>query len=230
MEGIFKPKDSKYSLTIWSRSAAGADLEIYPDEFPGIASWWRAIGVFGQKWASGFSHQLLSVCLHGRQTAPPGDCDLARERTSRRSSLQAARPALLTGYDATTRRFQVTGSTPAVIQPLSDIGSPIQVEESYLRSGLILPMSLAEERTRYITTREARDQAFRQMVLGEYDGSVVCAGQCSFSDSKTLPFAKPRPRTSFPFTERAGRYSQCAFAVQETSLGIRCRPFYDFGC
>jgi hypothetical protein len=88
-------------------------------------------------------------------------------------------PALLTGYDAPTRRFQVAGSIPAVVEPLAGIGTPIQIEESYLRSGLILPMSVAEERARYITNREVRDQAFRQMVLGEY-GRICCLCRSMF--------------------------------------------------
>ena len=33
IEGIFKPKDSRFAFAIWSRSAVGADAGIYPDEF-----------------------------------------------------------------------------------------------------------------------------------------------------------------------------------------------------
>ncbi len=77
-------------------------------------------------------------------------------------------PALLTDFDTSTRRFLIIGSTPAVIEPFARVGTPSQLEETYLRSGLILPMSLAEERRHYVANREVRDRAFQQMVLGEY--------------------------------------------------------------
>jgi hypothetical protein len=33
VKGIFKPRDSRYAFAVWSRSAAGAVVQIYPDEF-----------------------------------------------------------------------------------------------------------------------------------------------------------------------------------------------------
>jgi predicted restriction endonuclease len=179
VEGIFKPKNSKYALAIWSRSAAGADLQIYPDEFRELADggWQLEYSAKNGPLDSSINRSLFA-CMEDKQPLLVIVTSRGKEhREGARYRLLG--PALLTGYDATSRRFRVTGSTPAVIKPLSDIASPIQVEESYLRSGLILPMLLAEERARYITTREARDQAFRQMVLGEY-GRICCLCRSMF--------------------------------------------------
>jgi hypothetical protein len=179
VEGIFKPKESKYAFAIWSRSAAGAVMEIYSDEFkelPG-GGWQMEYAAKAGPLDSAINRSLFA-CLEDKQPLLVIVTSRGKEHHEG-ARYKLLGPALLTGYDAPSRRFRVTGSIPAVVEPLTGIGSPIQVEESYLRSGLILPMSLAEERARYITTREARDQAFRQMVVGEY-GRICCLCRSMF--------------------------------------------------
>jgi putative restriction endonuclease len=179
VEGIFKPKNSKYAFAVWSRSAAGVVMQIYPDEFaesPG-GGWQMAYAAKSGSLDFAINRSLFA-CLEDKQPLLVIVTSRGKEHPEG-ARYRLLGPALLNGYDALSRRFRVIGSTPAVVEPLAGIGSPIQIEESYLRSGLVLPMSFAEERARYITTREARDQAFRQMVLGEY-GRICCLCRSMF--------------------------------------------------
>jgi predicted restriction endonuclease len=179
IEGIFKPKDSRYAFAIWSRSAVGAEPGIYPDEFSETATggWQMEYAAKSGSLDSAINKSLFA-CMEDKQP-------ILVIVTSRRSDHpQGARyrllgPALLTEFDISTRRFRVTGNTPAVIEPFVEVGTPAQIEETYLRSGLILPMVVAEERTRYVASRDARDQAFRYMVLGEY-GRICCLCRSMF--------------------------------------------------
>jgi putative restriction endonuclease len=180
IEGIYKPKDSEYAFAIWSRSAAGVDAEIYPDEFKESPDGgWQMQYAAKSGSLDSATNRSLFACLRDKQP-------LLVIVTSRGSNhLEGARyrllgPALLADFDSTTRRFRVTGSTPAVIEPFAKIGTPEQLEETYLRSGLILPMpSIAEERKQYIASREARDQAFQQLVHVEY-GRICCLCRSMF--------------------------------------------------
>jgi putative restriction endonuclease len=179
VEGIFKPRDSKYALAVWSRSAAGAVVQIYPDEFAESADggWEMEYTAKAGPLDSAINRSLFA-CLEDKQPLLVIVTSRGKEHPEG-ARYRLLGPALLAGFDTTSRRFKVIGSTPAVIRPLEGIASPVQVEESYLRSGLVLPMSLAEERARYITSREARDQAFRQMVLVEY-GRICCLCRSMF--------------------------------------------------
>jgi putative restriction endonuclease len=179
VEGIFKPKDSKYAFAVWSRSAAGAVIEAYPDDFSESpdGGWQMEYAAKAGELDSAIN-RCLFACLEDKQPLLVIVTSRGKEHPEG-ARYRLLGPALLTGYDATSRRFRVTGSIPAVVEPLARIASPIQIEESYLRSSLILPMAVAEERARYITTREARDQAFRQMVLGEY-GRICCLCRSMF--------------------------------------------------
>ncbi len=179
VEGIFKPRDSKYAFAIWSRSAVGAAVEVYPDEFTESpeGGWQMEYAAKTGRLDSAINRSLFA-CLEEKQPLLVIVTSRGKEHPEG-ARYRLLGPALLTGFDPTSRRFRVTGSIPAVVQSLAGVASPVQIEESYLRSNLILPMAVAEERTRYVTTREARDQAFRQMVLGEY-GRICCLCRSMF--------------------------------------------------
>ena len=179
IEGIFKLKNSRYAFAIWSRSAVGADAEIYPDEFRESpdGGWQMQYAAKSGSLDSAINRSLFA-CLEDKQPL------LVIVTSQNSDHPEGARyrllgPALLAEFDATSQRFLVVGSTPAVIEPFAGLGTPSQLEETYLRSGLILPMSIAEERKHYVTNREARDQAFRQLVLGEY-GRICCLCRSMF--------------------------------------------------
>jgi putative restriction endonuclease len=88
-------------------------------------------------------------------------------------------PALLTAFSQASQRFTLTGSTPEVVAPFRDWADEVKLEETYLRSELALPLTIAEERPRYVTSREAREQAFRSLILAEY-GRLCCLCRSMF--------------------------------------------------
>lgn len=55
-----------------------------------------------------------------------------------------------------------------MIKPLRPWATPVELEQVHLRSELVLPFLMSEERAHYITSRDAREQAFRALVLAEY--------------------------------------------------------------
>lgn len=179
IEGIYKPRNSRYAFAVWSRSAVGADAEIYSDEFRQSpdGGWMMEYAAKSGELDSAVNRSLFA-CMEDKQP-------LLVIVTSRGSGHpEGARyrilgPALLASFDAASRRFRVAGSTPAVIEPFAGIGTPEQIEETYLRSGLILPMTIAEERSRYISSREARDRAFKLLVSAEY-GRICCLCRSMF--------------------------------------------------
>jgi len=167
-EGIFKPADSPYALTVWSRSAAGADHEIYEDVIHA-----RPDGGWSMAYAAksgsleGAINRSLFACLRDRQpvlvmvtSRPKGSPGGARYRL--------LGPAFIEGFDPAARRFQLTGCVPALATALAAVATPEEQEEAYLRQRLALPLAVGEARAEYVVSRLARDAAFRELVLAEY--------------------------------------------------------------
>lgn len=167
-EGIFKPADSEYALCIWSRSAGGRDREVYPDSFlPQLdGSWQMRYSAKAGSLDSAINRSLFA-CIRDSQpvlviltTRPKEHPGGARYRL--------LGPALIDGFDSSSRMFLLHGCRADVGQSLRATVSPEEVEYVNLRGGLILPFQLREPRVRYEVSRDVRDRAFRQLVLGEY--------------------------------------------------------------
>lgn len=167
-EGIFKPADSQYALCIWSRSAGGGDREIYPDSFQDHddGTWSFAYSAKSGSLDSAINRSLLA-CMRDKVLV------LAITTAQPKSTRGGARyrllgPALIHTFDPGSRRFLMLGGGVDVAAALAPVASEEELETLALRNRLILPMSVGEERARYYTSREARDRAFRQLILGEY--------------------------------------------------------------
>lgn len=167
-EGIFKPAGSAYALTVWSRSAGGADREIYDDVIHA-----RPDGGWSMAYAAkdgsleGAINRSLFACLRDRQpvlvivtSRPKGAPGGARYRL--------LGPAFIERFEPGSRRFGLVGCVPALATTLAAVATPEEQEETYLRQRLALPLTLREEQAPYVVSRTARDAAFRELVLAEY--------------------------------------------------------------
>jgi len=77
-------------------------------------------------------------------------------------------PALITNFNQETGLFEMQGSTPAVVASLRLEAAEDDLARMEVRDGLAVPFQLAETRTRYALSRDARSRAFRSIVLEEY--------------------------------------------------------------
>jgi putative restriction endonuclease len=181
IQGIYKPKDSPYVLSVWSRSAAGAREEAYPDTFEQgpNGTWDMRYAPMRGRLDVGVNKALFA-CMQDRvpilvivTTKPPKTPGGARYRL--------LGLAIVAGYEPATRHFLLKGCTAAVADALRPAtSSDVDLEEVDLRNGLILPFQVGEPRVRYVASRAAREQAFQRMVLEEY------RHQCSVCQSMFL--------------------------------------------
>lgn len=168
-EGIYKPEGSPHVFCIWSRSAVGAADEIYPDTFRQLpdGTWQMRYAPKRGPLDKGVNRALFK-CMEDHLPV------LAIVTTRAGKTPEGARYkilglALLTDYDAGSRHFVLQGCTPAVVEALRPAApSDADLEEMDLRNGLVLPFQVGGPRQRYVASREARDRAFRKLVLEEY--------------------------------------------------------------
>jgi len=172
-EGIYKPASDKYAFCIWSRSATGHDQEIYPDEFvpQSDGSWILHYAAKSGPLDSAINKSLfacmrdkvpLLVIVTSKPSESPGG---ARYRM--------LGPALIEDFEPSNRRFLLRGCSPLIAAQLIQPDKEVEAADFMLRSQLIMPFQVMETRPEYLTKREARDRAFRQIILEEYN--QVCA-------------------------------------------------------
>lgn len=180
-EGIYKPADSPYVFCIWSRSAAGAAEEAYPDSFEQLddGTWQMRYAPKKGPLDKGVNRALFR-CMEDHVPV------LAIVTTRSGKTAQGARyrlwgMALLTDFDPMTRHFILQGCSPATVETLRPVvPSETELEEVSLRNGLVLPFKIGGPRERYVASRQARNQAFRKLILEEY------RHQCSVCQSMFL--------------------------------------------
>ena len=167
-EGIFKPANDKYALSIWSRSAAGKDHEIYQDLFfpQADGSWIMEYAAKDGSLDSAINQSLFS-CM--RDKVPL----LVIVTTKPKESLGGARykllgPAIIENFNLESRRFLVRGCSLQVVSSITQKDQYAESEELYIRNYLILPFQLKENREKYLVSKEVREQAFRKIILDEY--------------------------------------------------------------
>lgn len=175
VEGIFKPASDKYAFCIWSRSAAGADQEIYEDAFqPQKDGSWTML--YGAKRGDlhSSSNRSLFACLEdkvpvlvivtARRQGHPGG-----------TRYRLLGPAIIEDFDLSSRRFLIRGCSEIVSRQVEKHGTDIGMAMFSLRNCLVMPFQLMEERSRYAMSREIRGKAFRAIILDEYRAQcVVC--------------------------------------------------------
>jgi len=179
-EGIYKPASDKYAFCIWSRSAAGADREVYRDQFqPQDDGSWTMIYAAKEGSLESASNRSLLACLRDKvpvmvivTSRPHGHPEGARYKI--------LGPAVIENFDVSSRGFMLRGCSELISQQIEKYKSAYDVALYSLRNCLIMPFQLKEARSKYQINKEAREKAFRTIILEEYR----C--QCAVCQSKFL--------------------------------------------
>lgn len=179
-EGIYKPASDKYAFCIWSRSAAGVDQEIYPDVFqPQEDGSWTMLYAAKQGNLDSAVNRSLFACMKDKipvlvivTSRPHGYPGGARYK------IMGA--AMVENFDVSSRRFLIRGCSDLIFRQVEKYRSPYDTAIYLLRNRLIMPFHLKESRSEYQIHKEARDWAFRTIILEEY------RFQCAICQSKFL--------------------------------------------
>lgn len=180
VEGIYKPASDKYAFCVWSRSAAGADRQIYPDVFqPQPDGSWTMLYAAKEGSLDSAANRSLLSCLEDQvpvlvimTTRPHGHPEGARYKI--------LGPAIIENFDAKSRQFILRGCTGIISQQIEKHKSAYEVAVYALRNCLIMPFQIREERSKYQVNKDAREKAFRAIILEEY------RFQCAVCQSKFL--------------------------------------------
>jgi predicted restriction endonuclease len=89
-------------------------------------------------------------------------------------------PAMIENFDFKSRGFLLRGCSALISQQIEKHKTPYDVAMYSLRNCLIMPFQLKEARSKYPIDKEAREKAFRTIILEEYR----C--QCAVCQSKFL--------------------------------------------
>ena len=178
-EGIYKPADDQYALSIWSRSAAGQDREIYKDVLsPQSDGSWILHYAAKAGMLDGAINKSLFACMSDK--VPLFVIVTARSSDSPGGArYKILGPAIIEEFDPVNRRFLVRGCSLFVT---SQIVKPEDEEEAIslsIRNQLVMPFQVKESRTEYLTKRNVRERAFRKIILEEY-GCLCTVCQSSF--------------------------------------------------
>ena len=179
-EGIYKPAGDKYAFSIWSRSAAGRDLEIYRDVFsPNSDGTWSMEYAAKKGDLTSAINLSLFACMQDHvpilvvvTSRPSG--------TKGGAKYQILGPAIIENFDTSSRRFGLKGCSSLIVTQFSRQTNPLDAMKLQLRSQIIMPFNLKEQRSKYKSIRDQRAQAFRSIILEEYR----C--QCAVCQSKFL--------------------------------------------
>jgi len=179
-EGIYKAASDKYAFCIWSRSAAGADQEVYRDLFqPHDDGSWTMMYAAKEGSLDSASNKSLLACLKDKVPV------MVIVTTRSHGHQEGARykilgPAMIEDFDVINRGFLLRGCSDLISQQIEKHKSAYDVALYSLRNCLIMPFQLKQERSKYQINREAREKAFRTIILEEYR----C--QCAVCQSKFL--------------------------------------------
>lgn len=180
IEGIYKPASDRYAFCIWSRSAAGAAREIYPDVFqPQKDGSWTMLYAAKEGSLDSAPNRSLVACLKDKVPV------LVIVTSRAHPHPEGARyrilgPAIIEDFDASSRRFKLRGCSGFIYQQMEKYKSAYEVALYEIRNCLIMPFQIREDRFKYQTNKDAREKAFRSIILEEYR----C--QCAVCQSKFL--------------------------------------------
>jgi len=178
-EGIYKPAGEKHALSVLSQSAILKDHEIYPDEvtFQVDGSW---VFQYSAKRTAleAEPNKSLFACLKDKVSVlvvikvTQGSPEGARYRI--------LGPALIEGFDPNSRRFIMRGASAPLVNNVIRYSSLESAALIDIRSRLITPFRIGQIRDSYISDREAREKAFRRVLIEEY------RAQCTVCQAKFL--------------------------------------------
>ena len=178
-EGIYKPAGDLYAFSVLSQSAILKEREIYPDEitFQADGSWTLFYSAKSTP-LENEPNKSLFACMQYKVPV----LVLARSGQDSRNGARyrLLGPALIETFDAGSRRFTMRGASALVsdhIRRYSGLESAALMD---IRSRLIFPFQLRQTRDSYVGDQEAREKAFRRIMLDEY------RGQCAVCQAKFL--------------------------------------------
>lgn len=180
VEGIYKPASDKYAFCIWSRSAAGADQEVYRDVFqPHDDGSWTMSYAAKEGSLDSASNRSLFACL--KDKVPVMVIVTSRSHGHPEGArYKILGPAMIENFDVSSRGFLLRGCSALISQQFEKHKTAYDIALYSLRNSLIMPFQLKEARSKYPINKEAREKAFRAIILEEYR----C--QCAVCQSKFL--------------------------------------------
>jgi hypothetical protein len=176
-EGIYKPAGDPYALSIYSRSAEGAESELYPDqlEVRTDGSWWlRYAPKKGSLEAAG--NKALATC---RRDGVP---ILVIVKVKHPPNIKGERyrilgAAFISQEDAHSDSFLLIGASLAMSDGLFGPGEDFIRAQFLIRNRLMVPFQMIrEDRSNYQINRAIRDRAFRIVLLEEYNYLCTVCG------------------------------------------------------
>ncbi len=179
IEGIYKPAGDLYAFSIFSQSAIGKGREIYPDEIKIQADGsWTLLYSAKNVPLENEPNKSLFACMQDQMPI----LVLAKAgRDSRNTArYRILGPAMIETFDPGSRRFTMRGASALVSDHVRPYGGLESAALLDIRNRLILPFQMRQIRESRAVEREAREKAFRRIMLDEY------RGQCAVCQAKFL--------------------------------------------
>jgi hypothetical protein len=179
IEGIYKPAGEKYAFSVLSQSAILKDHEIYPDEvtFQADGSWTFQYSAKKTP-LEAEPNKSLFACLE--DNVPVLVVVKVTHGSQEGARYRILGPALIEGFDPGSRRFIMRGASAPLVDQVIRYSSLESAALIDIRSRLIMPFGMGQIRESYISDKEAREKAFRRILLEEY------RAQCAVCQSKFL--------------------------------------------
>ena len=191
-EGIYKPAGDPYALSIYSRSAEGAESEIYSDQLDVQAdgSWLLkyapkkgSLEAAGNRSLAACRRDNVPVLVIVKVKPPP------KVKGEMYRMLGAA---FISQEDAHSDSFLLIGASMAMSDGLFGPGEDFIRTQFLIRSRLMVPFSMIREnQTSYQINRAIRDRAFRIVLLEEYNYlCTVCGSKFILREGREEPLVE----------------------------------------
>jgi len=191
-EGIYKPAGDQYAFSIYSRSAAGAESEIYPDELKiqNDGSWLLryapkrgSLGSSGNKSIIACRRDHIPVIVIVKVKHQP------RTKGEKYRILGAA---FISPEEDKSNLFVLHGASMAMSNGLFSSENTIDRAKFLIRNRLIVPFPMIrEDRIVYQIDRNIRDRAFREVLLDEYGClCTVCGSKFILKEGRPDPLVE----------------------------------------
>lgn len=191
-EGIYKPAGDPYALSIYSRSAEGAESELYPDqlEIQTDGSWrLKYAPKKGSLEAGG--NKALAAC---RRDGVP---ILVIVKVKHPPSIKGERyrilgAAFISQEDIHSDSFLLIGASLATSNGLFGPDEDFNRAQFLMRNRLMVPFPMIQEdRNTYQISRVIRDRAFRTVLLEEYNYlCTVCGAKFILKEGRDGPLVE----------------------------------------
>ena len=191
-EGIYKPAGDPYALCVYSRSAEGAEREIYPDQLEVQKDGsWRLIYAPKRGSLEAAGNKSLAACRRDRVPV------LVIVKVKRPSHVRGERyrmlgAAFISREDVRPDSFLLLGASLATMDGLFSPGEDYVRTQFMIRDRLMIPFPMIrEDRANYQVNRAVRDRAFRAVLLEEYNYlCTVCGSKFVLREGRDGPIVE----------------------------------------